>query len=169
MSKPRCRVLLIDPDASFQEKLESTLREGFDIWATGDPSLAVTLCAEWQPNVIVLELGLPPTPTRANQGVKVLQAIRANGCVTKVIVHTHLADHADALRVLPLGVHDFLTKPLDIHMLRWCIERASALHSLELSGRCAHYDEPSGMGGMIGTSDKIRKCFAAIILTSSLI
>ena len=41
MSKPRCRVLLIDPDASFQEKLESTLREGFDIWATGDPSPAV--------------------------------------------------------------------------------------------------------------------------------
>jgi two-component system NtrC family response regulator len=162
MSKPRCKVLLIDPDASFQEELETSLREGFDVWSTADASTAVTLSAEWQPNVIVLELGLHPTPTRPNQGVKVLQSIRANGCATKVIVHTHLTDRGEALKVLPLGVHDFLTKPVDVHMLKWCIERASALQNLELSGRCAAYEELSGLGGMIGTSDNIRKCFDAI-------
>jgi two-component system NtrC family response regulator len=146
MSKPRCKVLLIDPDASFQEELETSLREGFDVWSTADASTAVTLSAEWQPNVIVLELGLHPTPTRPNQGVKVLQSIRANGCATKVIVHTHLTDRGEALKVLPLGVHDFLTKPVDVHMLKWCIERASALQNLELSGRCAAYEELSGLG-----------------------
>ena len=56
----RCKVLVIDPDITVRKELEVALKGEFDMWATGDPATAATLCLEWQPDVIVLELGLPP-------------------------------------------------------------------------------------------------------------
>ena len=78
------------------------------MWATEDPATAATLCLEWQPDVIVLELGLPPQPAKPDLGVKLLQDIRKHGCVSKIIVYTHLFDRDQAIRALWLGVHDVL-------------------------------------------------------------
>ena len=158
----RCKVLVIDPDVAVQKELEAELREEFDTWGTGDASTAATLCLEWEPDVIVMELGMPPSPTKPHHGVKLLRDIRAHGCVSKIIVYTHLIDRDKAITALSLGVHDFLTKPVDMHMLKWLIQRASVLRGLELDGRPMPAETVEGIGGMIGTSESIRDCFSAI-------
>lgn len=158
----RPKVLLIDPDIAVRKELEVTLKGEFDMWATEDPATAATLCLEWQPDVIVLELGLPPQPAKPDLGVKLLQDIRKHGCVSKIIVYTHLFDRDQAIRALWLGVHDVLTKPVDFNMLKWLIQRASVLHGLELDGKPTAAETVEGMGGMIGMSESIRDCFSAI-------
>ena len=85
----RCKVLVIDPDVAVQKELEAELREEFDTWGTGDASTAATLCLEWEPDVIVMELGLPPRPTKPDHGVKLLRDIRSTRlCQQNYCIHS---------------------------------------------------------------------------------
>jgi two-component system NtrC family response regulator len=156
----RRKVLLIDSDIAIQRTLEVMSKDEFDIWSTENPATATTLCIEWQPDVIVLELGLPPTVTRPDTGLSLMQDIRKHGCLGKIIVYTRLVEREYAIKALSLGAHDVLAKPVDLHVLTCIIRRAGALRDLELGGRAV--GDAEGLGGMIGTSDSIRECFAAI-------
>ena len=160
MTRPK--VLLIDPDVTVRRQLEPALKDEFDTWITEDSSTATTICLEWNPDIIVLDFGMPSNETKHHPGMKLLRDIRKHGCLSEIIIYTQEIGRDQARKALSLGVHDVLTKPVDIRMLKGLIKRASVLHNLEPETRSGRVEDDEGMGEMIGTSERIRECFSAI-------
>jgi two-component system NtrC family response regulator len=158
MTRPK--ILVMDPDVAVHKMLKDVLKDEFDVWSTDCPATATTLCLEWEPDVIVLELGWPPDLTRSDIGMQLMQAMRKHGCLGKLIVYTGLVERWHAIKALSLGAHDVLTKPTEPAMLKYVIQRASVLRNFELDATVGENVE--GFGEMIGTSLSMRDCFAAI-------
>jgi DNA-binding response OmpR family regulator len=80
-------------------------RAGFSVLSAGDGERAIALTLERQPDLIVLDLGLPRL-----DGVQVARTLRAESNVP-IIMLTARVDEDDRLCGLELGADDYITKP----------------------------------------------------------
>ncbi|AXT86815.1 DNA-binding response regulator [Aeromicrobium sp. A1-2] len=80
-------------------------RDGFDVSSTGDGLMAVDLARQVDPDVVVLDLGLPGL-----DGVEVCRQLRTFSDAYLVMV-TARSDEVDTLIGLSVGADDYLTKP----------------------------------------------------------
>jgi EAL domain-containing protein (putative c-di-GMP-specific phosphodiesterase class I) len=107
------RVMIVDDRDANVLLLETILRaEGVvSIKGLTDPSVAVTRCVEFRPDVLLLDLHMPGT-----DGFAVLRELRerlAPEVFLPVVVLTADATPAARQRALEAGAKDFLTKPID--------------------------------------------------------
>ncbi len=99
-------VLVVDDAAEIRTLLRSYLEaEGMAVLDTGSGDEAVRLTTEQQPDVVLLDLGLPDV-----SGLDVLGRVRAESSVY-VIVVTARAEEVDKLVSLSLGADDYIVKP----------------------------------------------------------
>jgi DNA-binding response OmpR family regulator len=100
------RVLVVDDEVPLAQVVASYLRrDGFDVRVTGDGRAAIELAREWDPGVIVLDLGLPGT-----DGIEVCRAVRTfSDCY--VVMLTARTEEVDKLVGLSVGADDYVTKP----------------------------------------------------------
>jgi two-component system NtrC family response regulator len=82
-----------------------------------------------------MDLGLPPDPDGASEGLATLVQILELAPDTKVIVLTGNQDHGNALKAVASGAYDFHQKPFDPDMLHLVVERAYYLHALQQENR----------------------------------
>ncbi|ALG86901.1 response regulator transcription factor [Gordonia phthalatica] len=80
-------------------------RDGFEVTATGDGADAVALARTVDPDVVVLDLGLPSL-----DGVEVCRQLRTFSDAY-VLMLTARADEVDTLIGLSVGADDYMTKP----------------------------------------------------------
>lgn len=100
------RALIVEDEAPLAGLLVSYFeRDGFDASSTGDGLRAVALAREADPDVIVLDLGLPGL-----DGVEVCRQLRTFSDAYLVMV-TARSDEVDTLIGLSVGADDYLTKP----------------------------------------------------------
>jgi len=85
--------------------------------------------------VAIVDLGLPPDPDGATEGLAILTEIRQIAPTTKVIVATGNETREYAVRAVSLGAYDFYQKPVDIDALRLTVSRAERLFELEEENR----------------------------------
>jgi len=130
------RLLVVEDDADLRRALARTLREaGFavDDAADGDDGLFQVLEVPY--DAVVLDLMLP-----GRDGWSVLEALRAAGRKTPVLLLTARDAVADRVRGLDGGADDYLTKPFAsselIARLRALIRRATGAPDpkMELGG-----------------------------------
>ena len=114
------RVLLVDDEPAFR-RLASSWLEGFGhrVVTAGDPEEAAARFAAGEPEVVVLDLVMPPRLV-PEAGLDLIPAFAA----APVIVLTAHADHDLALRAVERGAWDFLAKPVEPELLRFAVERA---------------------------------------------
>ena len=106
--------------------------------------------------VAIVDLGLPPFPDDATEGLETLASIRELSPATKVIIATGQEDRAHALRAIELGAYDFYQKPIEPEVLRLIVDRARRLFELEAENRrLAEADAVSPVEGIIGSSPQI--------------
>ena len=160
MSRPK--VLIIEDCEATRAQLQWSLKEEFDLLGTGDRASAISLAREHNPMVILLDLGLPPHPTDPEEGLGVLREIRKSGSNSKVIVVTGLGQRHHAVRAMRYGAYDFLTKPVDLDLLRLLMQRACWIAGLEQERQTLPPEPADEDEEMIGTSEEIRRVFAAI-------
>lgn len=100
------KVLVVDDEAPLVHLIEQYLiREGFSVEATGDGAKAVDLVREQNPEVVILDLGLP-----GMDGVEACRRIRTfSDCY--IIMLTARAEEVDRLNGLSVGADDYVTKP----------------------------------------------------------
>lgn len=107
------RVLLAEDDAMLGDGLRAGLRQlGFQVDWVRDGLAAEHELSGGEYAAAVLDLGLP-----AKDGLDVLQALRAAGVVTPVLVLTARDAVPDRIRGLDLGADDYVLKPVDLHEL----------------------------------------------------
>ena len=102
------RVLVVEDDQEIAEVLRRTLRqEGHEVRSAGDGEEALSAAAEFMPDLVILDLGLPKL-----DGVEVLRRLRADDDVPVLILtaRTHLDDRVEGLDA---GADDYLVKPFE--------------------------------------------------------
>lgn len=102
----RSRALVVEDEVPLAQLVASYLeREGFEVVTTGDGRDAVARAREWEPAVMILDLGLPGV-----DGVEVCRSVRAfSDCY--IVMLTARAEEIDKLVGLSVGADDYLTKP----------------------------------------------------------
>jgi two-component system, NtrC family, response regulator len=85
--------------------------------------------------VAIVDLGLPPDPDGASEGLAVLADILAIAPATKVIIATGNETREHALQAIALGAYDFYQKPIDIDVLQLIVARAERIFDLESENR----------------------------------
>jgi two-component system NtrC family response regulator len=148
------KVLVVDDDLGIQKQLKWAL-SGFDTVFAADRSAAIAQLRRFEPTVVTLDLGLPPDPANASEGLKALQEIMALLPRTKVIVVTGNNEKENALKAIEMGAYDFYQKPIDSDTINILIKRALNLAELENENRLLSLSNPS-MGRIIGNSESIQ-------------
>jgi two-component system NtrC family response regulator len=131
-NKPK--LLIIEDDPGLQKQLRWSL-DAYDVVVAGDREAALAQIRRHEPAVCTMDLGLPPDPDGATEGLATLQQILALAPDTRVIVLTGNQDHANAVKAIGMGAYDFHQKPVDPEVLNLVIQRAFFLHNLQQENR----------------------------------
>jgi two-component system NtrC family response regulator len=145
------KLLVVEDDPGLQSQLRWCF-EGYEVVIAGDRESALAEMRKHQASVVTLDLGLPPDPANASEGLATLEAIRAEFPHTKVIVVTGNDDRDNAVHAVSLGAYDFYQKPVDPEILGIIIDRAYSLFELEQEYRKLQEETRSSLNGIIGSS-----------------
>ena len=134
MSQDKKSLLVIEDDPGLQRQLRWSF-DSYEVLVAGDRESALALVRRHEPAVITMDLGLPPDPDGASEGLATLEQILELATDAKVIVLTGNRDHGNALKAIAAGAYDFHQKPFDPEILRLVVERAYYLHALQQENR----------------------------------
>lgn len=145
------KLLIVEDDEGLQAQLKWAY-EDFDVIIAGDRESALTALRAEEPDVVTLDLGLPPDPDGTTEGFAVLDAIMEVRPTTKIIVASGHGARESALQAIERGAYDFYRKPVDIETLGLIVRRALNLSQLEkenrrLAGRVG--DDKTVLNGLI--------------------
>jgi two-component system NtrC family response regulator len=125
------QILIIEDESSMAKQLKWGLSDTYDIFTATNAADAMRILHRESPLVVLLDLGLPPYPDSAEEGLRLLEEILSKKDQTKVIVITGNTDRINAVKAVSLGAYDYHTKPVDLEELRIVIKRALHLSRLE--------------------------------------
>lgn len=148
-------LLAIDDDLGIQKQLKWSLTDYEVVFADDRPS-ALQQMRRFEPAVVTLDLGLPPDPTNASEGLACLTEILQQFPQTKVIVITGSTDTEHALQAISLGAYDYYQKPIDVDVLNVIVSRAFKLSELEAENRALREGNHK-VQDIIGNSEAILK------------
>jgi len=100
------KILIIDDDPQIREVLQIALeRDGYQVAWAAEAQTALAKLGQQQPNLIVLDIGLP-----GMDGLELCQKIRARADIPILFLSAR-ADEVDRVLGLELGADDYVTKP----------------------------------------------------------
>ncbi|MGQ8364812.1 PEP-CTERM-box response regulator transcription factor [Glaciecola sp. 1036] len=147
------KILVVDDDLGIQKQLKWALKD-VEIVFAADRQSAITQLRRFEPSVVTLDLGLPPDPANASEGLQALTEILQLAPSTKVVVVTGNDDKENALKAVALGAYDYYQKPIDTDTINLIIQRALNLSALERENKALAKTSAS-MGRIIGNSEAI--------------
>jgi DNA-binding NtrC family response regulator len=118
LAKPR--LLLVDDDPLIADTLSYFLGRDFEVLLASNRSDALTRTRQSQPlpTVALIDLGLPPTPHRPNEGFALVTELLALAPTIQIVILSGQNDEANARHARALGAVDFIAKPADPEALR---------------------------------------------------
>ncbi len=149
-------LLIVEDDLGIQKQLKWSF-DNYQTVITGDRAEAITALRRFMPSVVTLDLGLPPDPANASEGLKTLKEILQLAPATKVIVVTGNDDRQNAIEAVALGAYDFYQKPVDLDVLNLIIDRAFQLDRLEKENIKLQQNAAEPLKGIIASSVKMQK------------
>jgi two-component system NtrC family response regulator len=158
------KLLIVDDDEAIRLQLKYALREEFQLAFAEDRLEALKALETMTPEVVLLDLGLPPCPDTTSEGLKTLDELLKAAPRARVIVLTGNTERENALSSIHLGAFDYLVKPVDLDSLRVMLTRAAYLHALEreseswLSGQ----DDAIRFEEILGNTPLMREIFGVI-------
>ena len=107
------RILVVEDDRSVRDALDRALRaQGIEVVTAGDGLAALSAIAAHDPDLVVLDLGLP-----GMDGLAVCRRLRADGHDRPVLVLTARDGVDDRVTGLDVGADDYLVKPFALEEL----------------------------------------------------
>lgn len=106
------KVLFIDDDGIFRQRLAlSVQKRGYTV-ATADGLEALSVLADFRPDVVFVDLKMP-----TEDGLSLIPKIKATLKAVKIIVLTGYGSITTAMEAARLGATDYLTKPASIQQV----------------------------------------------------
>jgi two-component system, NtrC family, response regulator len=161
---PKPKLMIVEDDEGLQRQLKWAY-EDYDVIVAGDRSTAIDLLRSEEPNVVTLDLGLPPDPDGTTEGFAALLEILALKPDTKVIIASGHGARESAMHAIASGAYDFYQKPVDIDELGAIVKRAFHLHAIEKDNVRLQSVAPGNvtvLGGMITAAPEMLKVASTI-------
>jgi two-component system, NtrC family, nitrogen regulation response regulator NtrX len=160
------RILLVDDEANIRKMVCALLEsEGFDTLEAPNGQAALTLVGEDPPDVVLLDLMMPPGP----DGLATLEQLKKRAPDVPVVMMSGKANLTDAVRATKLGAFQFLEKPLTpegvLVALRGALELGRTLaENRRLHEQLGHADP---LVGPSRAMDDLRTMIARVAPTES--
>jgi two-component system NtrC family response regulator len=149
-------LLVVEDDEGLRRQYKWVFPE-LRLSLVGSREEAIAVIRRQPISVAIVDLGLPPQPDEATEGLATLSAIRELSPATKVIIATGQTDRKYALGAVELGAYDFYEKPIEPDILRLIVSRARNLFEIEAeNARLAAIRDGSPIEGIIGGSPQIQ-------------
>ncbi|MFD5327331.1 response regulator [Streptomyces sp. NPDC127092] len=140
------RVLVVEDDAQLARALTINLKaRKYDVDAAYDAATALRLAASEQPDVILLDLGLPDM-----DGIDVIRALRGWNR-SPVLVLSARSGSEDKIRALDAGADDYMTKPFSMDEL--LARLRAATRRIEESPAHVQPGAGAAVGAVVTTDD----------------
>lgn len=154
------QLLIVEDDPGLQSQMRWCFTENIDVSLATDRNSALAAIRRFEPEVVTLDLGLPPDPGGASEGFALLDDILRLAPTTKVIVVTGREDKENAVKAIGMGACDFYQKPLDADILSFVVHRAFRLAELERENRelSAHPIDTSVKGIVAASPEMLTIC-----------
>lgn len=150
------RLLIVEDDPGLQSQMRWCFSEDLEVAVAADRESALAALRRNEPDVITLDLGLPPDPGGASEGFLLLEEILRLSPMTKIIVVTGREDKENAVKAIGMGASDFYQKPLDADILTFVVNRAFRLAELERDNReLARHRNATLIKGVVATSPQM--------------
>jgi DNA-binding NtrC family response regulator len=153
-------VLIAEDDRAARISLTNLLEaEGFRVVAAENGREALSLLLSEEPEVALLDIRMPVL-----DGLTVLKKAREGGSESVLIIMTAHGDSNVAIEAMKLGAFDYVTKPLDFHLLLPQIERAIEHHKLvrDLAAMRRNAPPDTVSSGIIGHSPLMQHVYKLI-------
>ena len=144
-------LLIVDDDPLISDTLNYVLGADFTVYVADSRAQAKSLLRQLDrpPQLALIDLGLPPTPHRPDEGFRLVTELIAHSPGMKIVVLSGQSDEMNARHARTLGAVDFVHKPCEPDALRELLKRALEIRDAELV-------EPP-VGGLLGASVLIEK------------
>lgn len=150
------RLLIIEDDPGLQSQMRWCFSEDIEVATASDRDSALTSLRRFEPDVVTLDLGLPPDPGGSSEGFSLLEEILRLAPATKIIVVTGREEKENAVKAIGMGATDFYQKPLDADILTFVVDRAFRLAELERENReLAEQNSGSSIRGIVAASPQM--------------
>jgi two-component system NtrC family response regulator len=166
MTSPK--LLIVDDDEAIRTQLKYALREDFTLFFAEDRPKALAAVRDEQPELVSLDLGLPPAADGAEEGLKTLDEIIRLAPQTKVVVVTGNGDRVNAIKAIHLGAFDYHAKPIDVGGLKVVLGRAAYLQTLEADAEKYLEAQETNVRfqDILGNTPAMREIFAIVTRVS---
>ncbi len=162
MSSNETPLLIVDDDTGLLRQLRWAFSD-HKVYAASTRQEAIALVRKAPVSVAIVDLGLPPDPDGASEGLAILAEILAITPATKVIIATGNETREHALRAIALGAYDFYQKPINIDDLQRIVSRAERMFELEAENRrLLEAATASPIDGIIASSEEMLKVLRTI-------
>lgn len=157
------KILIVDDDETIRQQMKWALTESYEVFLADHRKTAVELFRRERPPVVALDLGLPPHPREATEGLLSLAEMLQIDQGAKIIIVSGNSDRANALKAIDQGAYDFFCKPVQIDELRIIIQRALHVYQLEQEHReLQRRLSQVPFEEILGESQPMKELFAAI-------
>ncbi|HEY1534106.1 MAG TPA: response regulator transcription factor [Polyangiaceae bacterium] len=100
------KILIVEDQAPMRRFLRTTLmHNGFEALEAADGAQALERVAEFEPNLVLLDLGLPDI-----DGIEIICKLREHSDVPIIVISARQDEH-EKVEALDLGANDYVTKP----------------------------------------------------------
>ena len=157
------KLLIVDDDDEIRTQMKWALTKEYDIVLAGDRAQAHEQFLAHRPAVVLLDLGLPPNPTTAEEGLATLSEILSLDKLAKVVIITGQAEKNVAMRAVGSGAYDIIGKPADMDELQMLLKRCFYVAHLEREYLQMHQQlNTDSFEGMLGTNASMQTIFESI-------
>ncbi len=154
MEKPPGKpdLLIVDDDPLISDTLNFVLSRDFNVYVAESRAQVKSLLRQLDspPQLALIDLGLPPTPHRPDEGFKLISELIAYSPSIKILVLSGQNDETNARHARTLGAIEFIAKPCDPATIKELLRRSLEIRDAEISSQASDV-------GLIGKSLPIEK------------
>jgi DNA-binding NtrC family response regulator len=145
-------LLIVDDDTLITDTLNFVLGSDFNVCVAESRAQVKDLLRQLDnpPQLALIDLGLPPTPHRPDEGFKLINELIAYSPSIKILVLSGQNDETNARHARTMGAIEFIAKPCDPGKIKELLLKALQIRDAEISVQ-------GDSGGMIGQSLLIEK------------
>ncbi|MCC6534029.1 MAG: sigma-54-dependent Fis family transcriptional regulator [Burkholderiales bacterium] len=131
-SKPD--LLIVDDDPLISDTLNFVLSRDFNVYVADSREQMKSLLRQLDsaPKLALVDLGLPPTPHRPDEGFKLISELIAYSPAIKILVLSGQSDETNAKHARTLGAIDFIAKPCEPAVIKAQLLKALEITDAEL-------------------------------------
>jgi two-component system, NtrC family, response regulator len=159
MTEAKRKLLIVEDDQGLQRQLKWSY-EDFEVHCASNRAEAIALMRSVEPDVVTLDLGLPPDPDGTTEGFAALDEMLRLKPDTKIIVASGHNAKESAMHAISAGAWDFYQKPVDIDELHLIVKRAFHVRDLEVQNQKAQLPDSDGetlFGSLVTCSPEMLK------------